>query len=140
MNEDALILVVEDDPNDALLLQDAFRSAGIPNPLKMVGSGEQAMDYLSRHGPFANREDYPVPSLIFTDLHLPRTSGLQLVRWIKNQPGFAEIPVIAMTGWEDRQAKEEGYEAGANVVFCKPAAHHQLVEEVRLICEHLLVT
>ena len=139
MNEDGLILVVEDNDNDAFLLREAFHRAGILNPLRIVVTAEQATEYLLGNGLYASRRDFPLPSIIFTDLHLPRTSGLSLVRWIKSQPSLAEIPVVVMSGSDGRETREAAYEAGANLVLSKPAGQEELVQEVRLACEHLLV-
>ncbi len=69
------ILIVEDDSNDALLLQRAFRKASMLNPLQMVGDGEEAIAYLSGQGAYADRERHPLPVLILLDLKLPRRSG-----------------------------------------------------------------
>lgn len=140
MNESGLILVVEDDGSDAFLLHYAFQQAGILNPIKFVANAEQAMDYLGGSDPFANRENWPLPSLIFTDLHLPRASGLELVRWIKEQSHLREIPVIAMSGCDRTEISEQVYEAGADLALSKPIEQEKLIEELRTICEQLLVT
>jgi CheY-like chemotaxis protein len=139
MNEESLILVVEDNDNDAILMQDAFRRAGVQNPIKILVNARQAIDYLAGVGPYADRDLFPMPSIIFTDLNLPLSDGLDLVQWIRGEPERAEIPVIAMTGSGDSKKNDEAVHAGANLAFFKPMEHEKLVEEIRLICEHLLV-
>jgi CheY-like chemotaxis protein len=140
MNEDALILIVEDDDYDALLFQDAFRRAGIPNPFKILLNGDEGIDYLSGTGPFEAQDDLPAPGLSFIDLHRPVTGGLEFVRWLKSEPSLSEVPVIVMTDSDDRDTLKEAYDAGANLAFCKPAEGDKFVEAVRLCCEHLLIT
>lgn len=140
MNEEALILVVENDDDDALLLLDAFHRAGILNPIKILVNAEQAIDYVSGTGAYDNREDFPAPSLIFSDLPEPITEALEVVRWSKSLPQFSQIPVIVMTDSDDREILKEAYDAGANLAFCKPADDDKLTKALRLCCEHLLVT
>lgn len=72
------VLLVEDDSNDVLLLQRAFRRAGLMHSLQVVTDGDQAVAYLSGEGQFADRTKHPLPSLILLDLKLPRRSGLEM--------------------------------------------------------------
>jgi two-component system response regulator len=138
MKENAVILVVEDDDNDALLLQEAFRRAGILNPLRVLVNAQEALLYLVGEGPFMNRSLFPMPGIIFTDLQMPLSSGLELIQWIKSQTDFSQIPVVALTGSSDPEEQADAMVAGANKVLDKPVSHQALVEEVRLVCEHLL--
>jgi CheY-like chemotaxis protein len=70
------ILLVEDDPNDVLLVQRAFRKCNIVNHFNVVGEGEQAVSYLAGQGSYSNRLQFPLPGLMLLDLKLPRKSGL----------------------------------------------------------------
>ena len=94
---DFIMLLVEDDPNDILLIQRAFAKACLVNPLKVVRDGEEALNYLSGSGEFADRGRYPLPSLILLDLKLPRKSGLEILQWLRQQPALKHIPVIVLT-------------------------------------------
>src|SRR5688572_21887296 len=79
INNVRTILLVEDDSNDTLLFERAFHKAGITLPVQMVSDGDQAVSYLRGDEKYANREAYPLPSLILLDLKLPRRSGLEVL-------------------------------------------------------------
>src|SRR6476660_4981631 len=97
MPDRAVILLVEDRADDILLVQKAFAKGDINNPLVVVRDGEEAMAYLTGEGRFSNRAEYPLPDLILLDLKMPRVDGFELVKWIRRQPGFANIPVVVLT-------------------------------------------
>lgn len=78
---DYVILLVEDDPNDVILIQRAFTKAKVVNPLQVVNDGEAAIKYLSGEDPFADRDQHPLPVLILLDLKLPRKSGFEVLEW-----------------------------------------------------------
>src|SRR5947207_15233949 len=91
------ILHVEDDPNDVLLIARAFRKAEVPVQIQVVNDGEQAVHYLSGTDAFAQREQFPLPALVLLDLKLPRKSGIEVLEWLRAQPGLKRIPVIMLT-------------------------------------------
>src|SRR3954462_15989874 len=93
---DFVMLLVEDDPNDILLIQRAFAKASLVNPLKVVRDGEEALNYLSGVGVFSDRCRYPLPSLILLDLILPRRSCLAVVEGPPEQPFLKSIAVIVL--------------------------------------------
>ncbi|MGN6385680.1 MAG: response regulator, partial [Verrucomicrobiota bacterium] len=76
-----IILLAEDDPNDVLLLQRAFKKNGIELPVHVSADGEDAMLYLKGEGKYKDRETYPFPRVIITDLKMPKCSGFDLLRW-----------------------------------------------------------
>ena len=82
---EATILIAEDNRDDALLIQRALRRANLINPLQVVANGEQAIGYLKGDGPYADRSSYPVPELVMLDLQMPRVSGLEVLKWIREQ-------------------------------------------------------
>src|SRR5688500_19927215 len=81
--ERLIILVAEDDPNDVLLLRRAFHKNGIDHPIHISSDGSDAMAYLQGAGPYAEREKYPFPRAIITDLKMPRCSGFELLEWLE---------------------------------------------------------
>jgi len=80
------ILQVEDEENDVLLLQYAFDRAGIKHDLQVVTRGQEAMDYLSGAGRFADRRTYPLPDLVLLDLKLPDKHGLEVLAGCGRNP------------------------------------------------------
>src|SRR5512146_3309619 len=91
------LLIVEDQENDALFLKHALKKAGVNNPVQVVEDGQQAIDYLSGQGRYADRAAFPIPSLIFLDLKLPQISGLEVLHWIREQPDLGPVVVLIMT-------------------------------------------
>jgi len=129
------LLVVEDDANDRFLIERAFRSAQIANPLQMVTDGDEAIAYLSGQGKYANRATHPLPILVLLDLKLPRRSGIEVLSWIRAHSKFATLPVVVLTSSPDGSDVRRAYEAGANSYLVKPVAFeglHRMIESVGL--------
>jgi CheY-like chemotaxis protein len=130
---DTCILLVEDEPNDILLLKISFEEVGITLPLQVVTDGQMAIDYLSGAKAFADRKQFPMPCLILLDLKLPRKSGLEVLQWIREQPALRCIVVIVLTSAEHEQDVVQAYELGANSYLVKPMNIVQRNETMRLL-------
>ena len=114
-------MLVEDDPNDARLVQMEFeRKAQFR--LSWVKDGEQAADYLQGHPPYADRKQFPLPDVILLDLKMPRMSGFDFLEWLhKDSPGdFRLIPVIVLSGSDLQEDIRRAYQLGANAYLTKP--------------------
>jgi CheY-like chemotaxis protein len=134
----ANILLVEDDPNDVLLLERAFRRAGLVYPLTIVNDGDQALDFLQGEGKYENRIKYPLPDLVLLDLKLPRRSGHEVLTWIRRQPGLRRIPVIILTSSKESRDVSEAYDEGANSYLVKPPNAESLIEMVNQLEKYWL--
>jgi CheY-like chemotaxis protein len=130
---DNVILQVEDDPNDVMLVEMAFRQASPGLVLKVVTDGEQAISYLSGEGAFADRTKTPFPNLVLLDLKLPRKSGLEVLAWIRTQPGLKSLPVVVLTSSDQPTDISNAYDRGANSYLVKPANLDVLVEMAKAI-------
>ena len=126
-----VILVVEDDPNDVLLIQRAFAKARILNPVRTVSNGDEAVAYLSGSGPYGDRATYPVPVLVLLDLKLPRRSGLEVLGWIRSQPGLKRLPIVVLTSSKESIDINRAYDLGANSYLVKPVGFDSLLELVK---------
>ena len=126
-------LVAEDDENDVFFLQRAFQQAKIENPLLVVRDGQEAIDYLSGDGKFSDRNLYPLPHLIILDLKMPRKTGLDVLRWLQEQPELRCLPVLVLSSSAQRTDIERAYELGANGFVVKPASLEKRVELAKLI-------
>lgn len=129
----ATILLVEDDPNDVFFLQYAFEQAGIRNPLHPVEDGQHAIDYLAGNGKYSDRAKFPLPCIVLLDLKMPGVSGLDVLRWIKEQPHLASILVIVLTSSKDINDVYETYKLGARSFLVKPLSLEERLEVAKAI-------
>jgi CheY-like chemotaxis protein len=125
------ILLVEDNEDDVFLMTRALNAAHIENPMSVVEDGQQAVDYLSGAGPFADRDAYPLPVIVFLDLKLPIMMGLEVLAWIRADPKFADIIVVVLTSSNEPSDLKEAYRLGANSYVVKPPDADQLLEMAR---------
>lgn len=126
------ILQVEDDPNDVFLLKHAMTKAGVANPIQVASDGRQAIDYLQGTGPFADRQKFPLPCLVLLDLKLPYVMGLDVLKWIRQQPG-APLPVVMLTASGENGEVASAYRLGANAFLTKPSETAKLVAMAKAI-------
>ncbi|HTL59773.1 MAG TPA: response regulator [Candidatus Limnocylindrales bacterium] len=120
MKVQAPILVVEDDYNDVLLIRRAFRLAQIGNHIRFVRNGRSAIAYLSGIGRYANRDKYPMPSLVLLDLKMPGLDGFGVLEWIRQQSRFNTLRVVVLTSSDEIRDVNEAYQLGANSFLVKP--------------------
>src|SRR6266536_3737562 len=129
--QEGVILLVEDDPNDVLLIQRAFQRNHVANPLQVVRDGEDALPILSGAGTFTDRERHPLPVLMLMDLKMPRKSGLEVLEWVRQQPGLKRLPIVVLTSSNQSPDINRAYELGANSYLVKPAGFDSLLELVK---------
>lgn len=115
------ILIVEDDPHDALFLQMALKRVGVANPAHVAVDGSQALDYLAGKGQFSDREQFPIPYLVFLDLKLPQMPGLEVLKWIREKPEFNTTVVLVLTSSSDPRDIDAAYQFRANAYLVKPS-------------------
>ncbi len=125
------ILLVEDSPDDVLLVRRAFQKAGIENPIVAVENGDEALAYLNGTGVYADRQKYPLPTLTLLDLKLPRRSGLEVLAWVRQHSGIKRMPIIVLTSSRDEDDINRAYDLGANSYLVKPVAFDDLLRLVR---------
>lgn len=133
MNESSTILLVEDNPDDAELIEYAFRKAGIANPLAAVVDGDAAVDYVGGAAAYADRTRHPLPELILLDLKLPRRSGFEVLSFIRGQEATQHTPVVVLTSSSQHKDIRRAYELAANSYLVKPVSRDALIEMVRLL-------
>ena len=134
------ILLVEDDPNDVVLVRRAFRRARIANPLQVAQDGEAAIDYLAGRAAYTDRSRYPLPMLVLLDLKLPRRSGFEVLAWMRQQPVVNRIPVVVLTSSAESPDVNRAYELGANSYLVKPVVFEGLVDLVQRLKLYWLIT
>jgi CheY-like chemotaxis protein len=125
------VLHIDDDPNDTELLRAATRRAKTQFHLFNVEDGETAIAYLSGAGNYADRSRYPIPALILLDLKMPRATGLEILKWIREHPECGRLPVVILSGSELHEDIRLAYETGANSYLVKPLGFDALVDLVK---------
>jgi CheY-like chemotaxis protein len=125
--DEAIILLAEDNDNDVLMLRRAFSKANFLNPLHVVENGEEVIAYLKGEGRYANREEYPLPSLLLLDLKMPRKNGFDVLEWIRGQSGLAALRVVVLTSSDEIRDVNRAYQLGANSFLVKPVDFGEFV-------------
>jgi CheY-like chemotaxis protein len=131
MLNDKIILLVEDDPNDVLLIQRAFQKAGLNNSLKVVRNGEEALEYLSGEDAYADRERFPLPFLVLLDLKMPGTDGFEVLAWARSIPNLKRLLVVVLTSSNLQADVDKAYELGANSYLVKPVEFDDMVNLIQ---------
>jgi CheY-like chemotaxis protein len=129
----ATILVVEDDPNDQVLIECAFRSIGVTDPLQIVSDGAEAIAYMSGAGKFSDRKTYVYPTFIITDLKMPGTDGFAVLEFLKANPQWAVIPTIVLSASSDLDDIKKAYMLGASSYHIKPPTQNGLRQQLAVI-------
>lgn len=130
------ILILEDSESDIALLQDAFARCGVTSPLYFLRDAESAIDYLTGKGIYANRSEHPLPSLLLIDLNLPKASGLELLKWFKENPQHRVVPTLVLTSSVDEKEITQAYDLSASTCFLKPASHQHLCTLIKVIHDY----
>jgi len=117
MSDPVHVLMVEDDPGDALMVRESFAQAGKNSQFHVVPDGDKALRFLRRSGEYA---DAPRPGLVLLDLNLPRLHGLEVLAQIKADPDLQIIPVIVLSSSQDTADINRSYELHANAYIVKP--------------------
>jgi len=133
VDEQFPILLAEDRDDDVLLIRRAFASAYIPNPLYVVKDGEEAIAYLAGEHRYANREEYPLPSLLLLDLKMPRMDGFDVLTWIRQQPSLKALRVVVLTSSSDLRDVTKAYQLGANSFLVKPVDFQNLIALIKTV-------
>lgn len=129
------ILLVEDSPSDANLTMRSLNNPKLLNTLNWVDTGEAAMDYLHRRGPYAKAVR---PDLILLDLNLPGMDGREVLTEIKTDLGLKSIPVVILTTSADERDVLRSYSLNANCYVTKPVDIQQFIHVIQLINEFWL--
>jgi CheY-like chemotaxis protein len=127
----APVLYVEDEENDAIFMQRAFRSAGLNHPLLILGDGRQALEYLEGRGAYSDRERYPLPILVLLDLKLPHMPGLEILKWIRSHAELKTLSVVVLASSTEDAQIEAAQKLGATSYLVKPPTSAGLIELVK---------
>ncbi|MCF8042166.1 MAG: response regulator [Desulfarculaceae bacterium] len=130
MEKPVNILLVEDNPGDARLAQEALKENKVANSLHWVDDGVKALEFLHREGPYA---DAPRPDVILLDLNLPRKDGREVLAEIKDDPDLKRIPVVVLTVSQAEEDILKTYDLHANCYITKPLDLERFLEVVQQV-------
>jgi CheY-like chemotaxis protein len=119
-------------------MQRAFRKANLTNPLHVARDGQEAIDYLSHRGKFADAKQYPPPTLMLLDLKMPRKNGFETLEWLRQQPGLKRTVAVILSSSSERDDINRAYDLGANSYLVKPGDFQALVSLVTSLAAYWL--
>lgn len=122
------ILLAEDDAEDAELALSALSRCDLKERAYWVKDGQQALDYVRGENGYAQRRGQPPPRVVLLDLKMPRLTGLDVLRALKNDPASALVPVVIFTSSRARSDVEECWRLGANSYVVKPVDFNEFTE------------
>ncbi len=126
-----VFLMADDDPDDRLLIKEAFQESLISNSIYFVEDGVELMDYLRKNDKYAHPATAPTPDLILLDLNMPRKDGREALAEIKSDPHLRYIPVVVLTTSKAEEDIMRSYDIGAASYITKPVTFDGLVESIR---------
>jgi CheY-like chemotaxis protein len=129
------ILLAEDDENYARRLKRALEANGWKDPIQTVPNGREAIEYLQGEDKYADRETYAFPSVMFLDIKMPRATGFDVLRWVKEHPQCSVLPTMMLTSSGEEKDIKLAYALGANAYFTKPARIDDLKRLLQVACE-----
>ena len=132
------ILYAEDETDDIFFMRRAFQQTGIAHPLEAVPDGDEAIAYLAGTGKYADRIAYPLPALVLLDLNMPRTSGFEVLKWIRNRPPVSGLPVLVISSSNHDADIQRASLLGANGYLVKPGNPDDLFEMVKAFKDYWL--
>ena len=124
------ILLVEDNPGDVRLLQEALKDSKIPTRLNVTRDGVEALAFLHQEGKYVG---IPRPDLLLLDLNMPKKTGIELLRAIKNDPTLRSIPVAIVTSSQRRADIDTTLALYANCYLIKPIDAERLILLLRTV-------
>jgi len=127
-SQDFTVLLAEDDDGHALLVRKNLERAGCSCPIVRLRDGQEVLDYL-RHTPGRN-EDSQAQVLLLLDINMPRASGLDVLKSLKESPATARVPVIMLTTTDNPREIARCYELGCNIYVTKPVVYEQFVDAI----------
>ncbi|MGZ4961170.1 MAG: response regulator [Limisphaerales bacterium] len=134
--EHPAILLVEDDPNDQLLIKRTFKSLGVVTPICVVNDGQQALDYLNGKGEYSDRARFPFPTAIITDLKMPVMDGFSVLEHLKANLHWAIIPIVVLSASSDVDDIRKSYMLGASAFHTKPSDSSGLRELLKCFTDY----
>lgn len=130
------VLIVEDNADDEALAREAFRRAGVDNPVVVTRDGRAALDWLL--AALESPQQFELPALILLDINLPLITGIEVLRRMRAHPQLATLPVVMLSTSREARDLRDCYRAGANAFICKPVEFSVFQEVVQKLADFWL--
>ena len=130
------ILIVDDDPNDLILIEAAFRANGVHDPIQKVQSGAEAIAYMMGDGKYSDRGTYAYPTFITIDLKMPGADGFSVLQHLKKNPEWAIIPTVILSSSRDLDDIKKAYMLGASSYHVKPSSLDGLRQQLKVLHDY----
>ena len=140
MNEKQTILLVDDSEDDLLFMRMAFKKAGSALTLRDVCNGEEAIAYLKGEGPYRDRQKFPLPIVLLTDLNMPRKSGFDVLAWVRVQPLLKRLTIVILTASMRREDVDCAFDLGATSFLVKPGSLETLTAMTCCLCDWIQIS
>ncbi len=138
LENNALILIAEDDPDDRLLIKEALEENNVPSTVHFVEDGEELLNYLYNRDQYHNKIDLQKPAIIILDLNMPKKDGREVLKELKSIPELKYIPIVILTTSSDEEDIKYTYAMGASSFITKPSSFDSMVDMMRVIKEYWL--
>ncbi len=125
------ILLADDNSDDVLIFQIAFRRATLPYDIYVVRDGVQVVEYLLGTGMYSDRQRFPFPDVLVLDLRMPIKSGFEVLEWLRDRPQFSTIQMIVLSSSDDGRDIRRVTELGVGTVFAKSPQLQDVVQYLR---------
>lgn len=130
------ILIVDDDPNDLLFIEAAFRASGVDAPIQKISDGEDAIAYMMGEGKYSDRDTYAYPTFITIDLKMPKADGFSVLQHLKKNPEWAVIPTVILSSSRDLDDIKKAYMLGASSYHVKPNTQEALQAQIKVLHDY----
>lgn len=121
------VVIVDDDPYDAMLAEGIIDELQPRFPIQILTSGEDLISYLQGDGLYHDRSHYPYPGVVLLDLKMPKMDGFDVLKWLKDHPEHKDIPIVVLSGFVDMAGQvTRAYQLGAHSFLPKPVRQEDI--------------
>ncbi len=135
-NYHSTIVVIDDDPNDLILIEKAFRSIGVKEPIHTLNGGAEAIAYMMGEGKYSDRTVFEYPTFITTDLKMPGIDGFAVLEHLRSHPECAVTPTVVLTASRDLDDIKRAYLLGATSYHVKPNSLAGLCQQLKVLHDY----
>ena len=126
-----MILIADDNENDATVIVETLKALGVKNPITLVGDGREVIAYLKGNSQYSDRSTYPLPSVLLLDLKMPQIGGFEVLEWLKLAMPTRDFLIVILSGYNELKNIRRGYELGARSFLPKPCRMEDIQNLIR---------